>query len=456
MTRTRLIMGWVLVFVALSALGASAQPADSTSTASKDTTAAKMPKPTEISYYYDIFEHSIFRPFTRALDASLLVRKVAHNPREAENVDEQDQVQQPCTWWQPRLGFRNITPDQLIHGTPGHPPVGAWRVTRAKTQGVTPGFYIKDAKGTSYIIKFDPPSNPEMATAADVIASYLFWGAGYNVPYNVVVNFRREDLSIGKDATYTDQFGHKKKLTDSFLDETLTRVPRNADGTYRAIASQLLSGKPLGPFEYAERREDDPEDQIPHEHRRELRGLWTIAAWTSHGDVRGPNSLDMWVTENGRSFVRHHLIDFGSCLGSAAIASRSAKAGHQYYIDYGVMARQLLTLGLKPQKWENTVDPELPSIGFIEAAAFNPEGWRPDYPNPAFDERTDRDIRWGARIVAGFTDEHIRAAVEQGRYSDPRATEYLTQVLIQRRDILVRRWLGDSYRAETEANGGQR
>jgi hypothetical protein len=331
----------------------------------------------------------------------------------------------------------------MLHGPPGAPPVGAWRVTRAKTQGVTPGFYIKDSKGTSYIIKFDPPAQPEMATGADVVASYLFWGAGYNVPYNVIVNFRREDLSIGKDATYTDALGHKKPLTEAFLDEMLTRVPKGLDGSYRAIASQLLSGKPLGPFEYTGRRKDDPEDRIPHQRRRELRGLWTLAAWTSHGDVRGPNSLDMWVTENGRSFVRHHLIDFGSCLGSAAIASRSPKAGHQYYIDYGVATGALLTLGVRPWSWEKTLDPGLPSIGFIEASAFDPDGWRPDYPNPAFDDRTDRDVRWGARIVAGFTDEHIRAAVEQGRYSDPRATAYLTQVLIQRRDMIVRRWLGN-------------
>ena len=51
-------------------------------------------------------------------------------------------------------------------------------------------------------------------------------------------------------------------------------------------------------------------------------------------------------------------------------------------------------------------------------------------------------MRWGAKILAGFTDAHIRAAVEQAKYSDPRATEEMTRVLIARRDKLVRRWLG--------------
>jgi hypothetical protein len=264
----------------------------------------------------------------------------------------------------------------------------------------------------------------------------------------VIVQFRREDLRFEPGARYTDPLGRKRPITEEFLDRLLERVPRREDGSYRAVASRLLAGKPLGPFEYRGRRRDDPEDLIPHEHRRELRGLWTICAWLNHADSRGPNSLDVWVTENGRSFVRHHLIDFGSCLGSGAVAARSPQTGGEYFVDYGVMARSLLTLGLWRQPWERTVDPGLPSIGFIEASAFDPDGWRPDYPNPAFDERTEADIRWGARIVAGFTDEHIRAAVAQGRYSNPRAADYLAKVLIERRDKLVKRWLSAPSAAE--------
>jgi hypothetical protein len=86
----------------------------------------------------------------------------------------------------------------------------------------------------------------------------------------------------------------------------------------------------------------------------------------------------------------------------------------------------------------------MPSVGFVESRMFDPAGWRPDYPNPAFDERTERDIRWGARIVAGFTDDHIRAAVAAAHYADPRAAEYISRVLIERRDKLVHRWLGTS------------
>ena len=282
------------------------------------------PRETEISYYYDLFDQSVVRPVTRVLDPSLWARKAAGKPREAANVDDHDDVRLPSTWWQPRVGLGPVRVDQMLRGPgPGGPLPGRWTVTRAKMQGVTPGFFIKDPAGTRFIIKFDPPACPEMATGADVVSSYLFWAAGYNVPSNSIVYFRAESLLIAPDAVATDVKGRKAPMTETFLANLLSRVRREPDGTYRAVASRLLAGKPLGPFEYNGRRRDDPEDLIPHQHRRELRGLWTLCAWMGHADSRGPNSLDMWVNEGGRAFVRHHLIDFGSCLGSGALKKRS-------------------------------------------------------------------------------------------------------------------------------------
>jgi hypothetical protein len=81
-------------------------------------------------------------------------------------------------------------------------------------------------------------------------------------------------------------------------------------------------------------------------------------------------------------------------------------------------------------------------VGFIDSKTFEPRTWKPFLPNPAFDERTGRDVAWGARIVAAFTDDHIRAAVAEGKYRDPRAEEYLVRILIERRDKLVRELLG--------------
>jgi hypothetical protein len=150
----------------------------------------------------------------------------------------------------------------------------------------------------------------------------------------------------------------------------------------------------------------------------------------------------MWVTDGGRTFVRHYLMDYNAILGAGGHGPRAYQTGSESEVDFGVMGRQLVTLGLRPAEWESSVDPHMPSVGFVDSEAFDPSDWRPDYPNPAFDERTARDVRWGARIIAGFTNEHIRAAVAAAHYSDPRAADYITRILIERRDKLVRRWLG--------------
>jgi hypothetical protein len=443
-----------LVGAAIGVVVTAALAAGPRSGASQEAGAAspQPPKASSISYYSDALDQGVVRPLTRAGDPALWVRKLTGNHREAANVDEQDQVRLPSTWWQPRLGFRPVTPEQMRRGPgPGAGPRrdAKWRVTGLKTQGVSLGIRIKDSEGQTYQLKFDPPKWPEMATGADAVASRLFWAAGYNVSDNVVVEFVRDDLQVDGGGTYTDAFGRKRPITWEIVDEILAKVPRSSGGGYRAVASAFLKGKPLGEWKYRGRRSDDPEDLIPHQHRREIRGLYTIAAWLNHTDGSARNTLDMWVTEGGRSFVRHYLLDYSGCLGSGSIDRQTYASGTEHLVDYGTISTSLVSLGLRPFRWESTVDPQLPAVGFFETVAFDPADWRPFLPNPAYDERTERDVRWGARIVAAFTDEHIRAAVALGRYSDPRAEEYIVRTLIERRDKVVRRFLSDSM-AETQ------
>ena len=86
-------------------------------------------------------------------------------------------------------------------------------MTKAKTQGVTPGFFVKDASGKTFILKFDPPDHPEMASSADVIVSHLFWAAGYNVPANTIAYLDPAALAYDPKATYTDRNGRKEKMS---------------------------------------------------------------------------------------------------------------------------------------------------------------------------------------------------------------------------------------------------
>jgi hypothetical protein len=77
----------------------------------------------------------------------------------------------------------------------------------------------------------------------------------------------------------------------------------------------------------------------------------------------------------------------------------------------------------------------------VEGDAFDPAQWKPEYPNPAFDNMRPDDAFWAARIVAAFSDEAIGAIVRKAEYSDPRATDYITNALIKRRDKVAQVWL---------------
>jgi hypothetical protein len=81
------------------------------------------------------------------------------------------------------------------------------------------------------------------------------------------------------------------------------------------------------------------------------------------------------------------------------------------------------------------------SVGPFEADFFDPQAWKPEYPNPAFDKMQPGDAFWAARLVARFSDEVIKALVSKARYSEAGASEYVASVLIKRRDKVLRTWL---------------
>jgi hypothetical protein len=81
-----------------------------------------------------------------------------------------------------------------------------------------------------------------------------------------------------------------------------------------------------------------------------------------------------------------------------------------------------------------------PSVGYFRADVFNPGQWVSAHPLPAYENMTLRDSFWGAKQVMSFSDEDIRAIVETGQLSNPEAEEYLTEVLIKRRDKIGHYW----------------
>jgi hypothetical protein len=384
-----------------------------------------------INEYYDFFENTLFEP----------VKDRKQNPGPAEAVNTLGEV--PDSAWYTN---RKLTVDEMVRG-PGvsRAPLmdKPWTVVSGKNEGVTPGLVFKDGAGRRYFLKFDPKSNPEMASAADIIGSKFFYAAGYNVPENYIVYFTRAQLALDPKSKFRKPTGHDRPMRPGDIDAVLEKVPRDKEGRYRGLASLSVDGDVIGPFRYDGTRKDDPNDVVPHENRRDLRGLYVFAAWLNHTDTKSINSMDAVVEEGGSRYIRHYLIDFGAILGSDSFEAKSPRAGNVYLYDFKPAAWQFLSLGLYVPGWMRADYPHLKAAGHLEYETFDPEHWKNNYPNPAFDMRTPADTFWAAKKVMAITDEGIRAMVATGQYTNPKAAEWVTRCLIERRNRIGRAFFED-------------
>jgi hypothetical protein len=352
----------------------------------------------------------------------------------AQSINTIDEVAD-SNWFTNRIGSTAVTVESLVRGANrGAPPdPSRWILTREKTAGAHPGFTARDAKGETWFLEFDPTYFPEGATGAVAVATKIFWALGYNQVESFLTTFDPKRVEFDPKATIRRPSGARTKFTHDDMNAILERVARKSDGTYRVIAGRLIPGKILGGFLYAGTRPDDPNDIVPHEHRRELRALRVFGAWTNLTDIKAANTLDALVTENGRAVVRHYLQDVGSTFGMCNDLHEWDLSWEHFYQGDTTLKR-LFSFGFALSPWQTVAYEEYPSIGKFEGDRFDPRKWRPQSPTTAYLELRDDDAFWAARRVAAFTDELIRAAVHSGEYSDPMAEKYLGDVLIKRRD----------------------
>jgi hypothetical protein len=238
--------------------------------------------------------------------------------------------------------------------------------------------------------------------------------------------------------------GDRRSIEKADVETWLKGTPRRPDGTIRALASRYVPGTVVGQFRYSGTRSDDPNDLYPHERRRELRGMRVFAAWLNHDDARSINSIDTYVEDNGRRYIRHYLQDFGSNLGSGSTSAQQPRGGYEYLIEGGSILKGLLSFGLWNRGWTKVQYPRSPALGNIEADFFEPWKWKTEYPQPAFDQMDAADAFWAARIASRFTDQVIRSIVEAGRLSDPDDERFLADVIIRRRDKVVVYWISQT------------
>ncbi|MFT5366423.1 MAG: hypothetical protein ACI8V2_001370 [Candidatus Latescibacterota bacterium] len=405
------------------------------------------PREIKENQIWDIADHTVFYQLSKVLDLGWSVRRIGNvagivDERQADNVNALDEVPH-SSWYANRHFFKRLTKEELLVG-PGHAQpdtTGKWEIYAGKFEGGTAGFTIKDSQGQLYLLKFDSQGNNEMGSAAEVIATKMLYAAGYNVPNNSIVYFDPEILVIGERARVPDGAGGKRPMQKADVQVILDKITVQKNGRLRCVASKFLSGVPVGIFNYDGVRDDDANDRVRHQHRRELRGLRVMGSWMNDADRRAANTLDMYVTdEDGRKFVKHYLIDMGSAFGSNNLMPHLPKYGNEYVWDPGNVGKSLLALGFFKKPWNEPLPMTHPELGYFENETFRAIKWVPTYPNPAFERCTGRDGYWGAKILMSFTDEDIATCVSAGQYSNPEASQELTRLLIERRDMIGRYW----------------
>ena len=214
----------------------------------RDTQDASGMKPLEVNLFVDL-AYNIIRG-----------GKVA-SPGRAQNVNTVDEVPD-SSWFTNRAGTRALTAADIANGpdTSAGPAAGAWTVTSSKSDGVTPGFTIKDAKGQRWFLKFDPPGYRGMATGTEVAVTKLMWALGYNVPENHIAYLRREQLVVGAGAKFTPAGGNAAP--------DAPRRTRRAARARRSRGRRLLSHRGQ---QGARRQADRPHPVRRHAPRRSER-----------------------------------------------------------------------------------------------------------------------------------------------------------------------------------------
>ncbi len=342
-------------------------------------------------------------------------------------------------WYVNRHAKKRMSAEELERGAGNdQPPTtdAPWRVLTVKRYGFRPGILIADSANQLYLLRFDPAGLPELATGAEVVSASIFHALGYFVTENYIVYFDRDQLVIGDGGESITSSGGIREIIDQDIDAFLRDVARDRARGYRAVATRVPGSWEglLGPYQVFGTRSDDPNDIVPHEHRRDLRGLHVFSSWLNHNEVGAVTTIDAMVSENGVSFIRHLLIDFYSSLGSGGTEIKPSWQGNEKTYDFARTFKNIAGMGIYTPKWMRSHHPRMPAAGRFGYEYFDPERWTAKAETAPFANRLPDDTYWAARQVMAFTDDDIRALVSTGEYSDPEAEAWIAKCLMERRD----------------------
>jgi hypothetical protein len=405
------------------------------------------PEPYISPLVWDGADNEFFRPLAKIF--------AVDPPKEARNVTAFDEVPDSA-WFTNRMGKKKPPVDELIRGAcrvedmldGATADPSSWVIDQGKPNGASPGFRMKIGGKKKYMFKTDSKEQPERPSAASAIGAAIYHAVGFYTSCEQIVYVDPKKLKLTPGLRFTANDGVTRDFDAKALAKVLTEATPK-DETYRFQASAWLPGYLLGPFKYEKTRDDDPNDVIPHEDRRDLRGARVLAAWLHHFDAREQNSMDSWIANNPKDpesspgYVRHYYLDTSDCFGSEwAFDGISRRLGHSYLLDFGDIGFDFITLGLVVRPWEREErTPGMEMFGYFHWREFEPDDWVNEYANPAFSRATEHDNAWMARILSRFDYADIKALVGLGKFSNPDASEWLAKVLEMRLQKIVDRYL---------------
>ncbi|MBL8741411.1 MAG: hypothetical protein JNK04_09965 [Myxococcales bacterium] len=261
-----------------------------------------------------------------------------------------------------------------------------------------------DAGGQRWLLVLDEAERPGLRTGAGAIASRLFYALGYHAT----------------DAHIVSLTGGRRALAVRWPS---ARAPYSKSETF-AIGPTVSTGTRL----------DDPNDVVPHEDRRTLRALGTIAAWMGLDQIRSPMLRDVYVGPPGEGFVQHQIVSLDDALGAGAL--RSALSGDEDGAPPRNAWLALGSLGFAPKEGPDPSDTPFPSVGIFP---FHVDVTRYglSVPFPPANDALLADVYWAAKRIARVPDGTIVDAVASAEL-EPNARKYLERALEARRLDIAR------------------
>ena len=351
------------------------------------------------------------------------------------------------SWFTNRIGRQQMPVADVARGPDRVERVSldGWVVSGGKSGGVQPGFRMTDPSGQLYQIEVDPPSNPELASGAEIIGTAFYHAIGYHAVEVYLAELDRAALVISDKATIRDPLnGKRRPLKKSDLDDVFDRAARLAERPLPRARQPLRArqaARQLPLLRHASRRSERhrPARAPARAARRaRVRRLAQSRRLARHQQPRHARDR-----RTGARWVKHYMFDFGSILGSGTVYAQRHRPGNEYIFEQRPGWLTLATLGLYIRPWMLIDYPDVPpSVGRLEAKAFDPLEMEAGVSQPRVRQHA------AGRCVLGRADrgEVHRRDDPRGRArrrSTPirRATDYMTQTLIARRDKVVAAWL---------------